>query len=204
MIKHKKINLSEEEPTKYQKQFLDWLDANPTKKKDLIEWKEVSKIIDNDKIDENKTLEIDFTKAIHLSRKWKNIKDRFLEYWRVLHWWAVTEKHDFSLGNNFHEWDYFIRHYQNSTEELVTRIKELESKNKQLENKVTKLEEELEIERETNQESAEMMDNFYRTAPPRDKKRIQELESMLEINEKLTNLRTQEEQTEEQVQVPPK
>jgi hypothetical protein len=87
-----------------------------------------------------------------------------LEHWKVLYWWAATEKNDdfcsFSLG--FRELDYFIRHYQNSTEELVVQIKQLQSEKERLENEVAKLKEELDIEQETNQESAEVMDGFYR------------------------------------------
>jgi hypothetical protein len=52
----------------------------------------------------------------------------------------VTEKQDFNqLSPTFYELDYFIRHYQNSTEELVNRIKKLESKKKKLEDRVAVL-----------------------------------------------------------------
>ncbi len=219
----------------YQKQFLDWLEKNPDKKKGLTEWERMAKIIkivDDNKINKaapKKTLEIDFTEAIHLSRKWKNIKNRLLEYWKTLSLWAVTEKHDFSLGINFHEWDYFIRHYQNSTEELVTEVKQLKSEKKRLEDKVTGLEEALEIERETNQESAEMMDDFYRMAPPREdvalenilkeisddyltlnwenknlKQIVKELKSTLDLVEQLVDLKIKEEKMSVQFEVPSK
>jgi len=48
--------------------------------------------------------------------------------------------------------DYFIRHYQNSTEELVAEIKQLKSAKQQLEAEVMELKEELAIERDHSQD----------------------------------------------------
>ncbi|CAJ0761236.1 16486_t:CDS:2 [Entrophospora sp. SA101] len=103
----------------------------------------------------------------------------------------------------------------------------LQEENKQLQEQKTDLKkqiqvknEELVIERETNRESAELMDNFYRKNPPREdlvlknilcgisndyletnrenkqlRKEIQELEKNLETVEKLLELHDQEQQT---------
>ncbi|CAJ0912276.1 9073_t:CDS:2 [Entrophospora sp. SA101] len=105
--------------------------------------------------------------------------------------------------------------------------KALQEENKQLQEQKTDLKkqiqvknEELVIERETNRESAELMDNFYRKNPPREdlvlknilcgisndyletnrenkqlRKEIQELEKNLETVEKLLELHDQEQQT---------
>ncbi|CAG8736921.1 9052_t:CDS:2, partial [Cetraspora pellucida] len=107
---------------------------NPDKKKDLTAWKIFSGIIDDYKMRTGKSgsLEINLNHAMSLSRGWRNTKD------------------------------YFARHYQNSTEELVVQIKQLKSEKERLENEVITLKEELTTERETNQESAEAMDHFYR------------------------------------------
>jgi len=92
---------------------------------------------------------------------------------------------------------------------------------------VAELEEGLNVERETNQASAEAMDRFYRQNPPREdlalqntlqeigadylklnrenqtfKQKIQDLNSVLELNKQLTELQFKE--LEGKVEIPPK
>ncbi|CAG8636473.1 364_t:CDS:2 [Ambispora gerdemannii] len=135
----------------------------------------------------------------------------------------TTEKHDGFGGfsNTFRELDYFIRHYQNSTEELVNQIKQLKSEKASLETENAKLKEELTIERETNQESAEVMDNFYRRQfianqtpdilqefstdylkvsweNQAQKQKIKDLEQTIEINNKLLEQQFLAKETQEQ------
>ena len=115
-------------------------------------------------------------------------------------------------------------------EELTQKeqsIKQLQGENSSLKEKVNELEGILVIERETNQDSAEAMDKFYRQNPPREdltlqnilqetsddylklnrenqtlKQKITDLNSTLELTKQLTELQLQE--LEERVEIPPK
>ncbi len=155
----KKLTIKEQvNVTNYQEKFLEWLEKNPDKKKNLTEWKDLATIIDNDETNRTNCLSINFSEAIHLSREWQDSKSQFLEYWKSLFWWATFEKHSCGLSGSFHLWNHFVRNYTISTEELNTKIKQLETE-------VIKLKEELVIEREKNRTSdkkvIEQLTNLY-------------------------------------------
>jgi len=110
---------------------------------------------------------------------------------------------------------------------LAEEFKRLEEENFSLKRKVAELENDLTIERETNQASAELMDKFYRQNPPREdlalqntlleisddylklnrenqaqKQEIKKLKSVLRLTEQLTEIKIQE--LEAKTEVPPK